>query len=904
MNTISKLLKPTSIAVIGASNKPFRAGEVVMNNLLKGGFQGAIMPVTPKYKAVCGVLAYPSIDQLPITPDIAVLCTNACRNIEIFQQLAHKKVSAAIVLSSDMHIQNEDKETIEQQCLTIAKENNIRVLGANSLGLILPWLNFNASFSPVSATKGNIAFVSQSAAVCTTILDWANDKDIGFSAFISIGNGSDVDVAELLDHLCTDSKTAAILLYIDSIKDARQFMSAARAASRNRRILVLKGGRTHAGRRAAQRHTGGTETLDIIYDSAIRRTGMLRVKNTHELFAAVETLTHAVPLRGERLGIITNGGGPSIMAVDTLLEQGGKLAELSNKTIETLDSVLPSAWSKNNPIDMIGDADKNRYVRSVNALLDSDDVDAILIMHSPSAVAHSVETAQAIIDCVKAHPRHKRFNILTNWSGEKTAREARLLFTQAGIPTYRTPESAVVAYMHLVEYRRNQKQLIETPTNSEQINIKNKQQAHDWIKAKLTPHSERLSSRPSEASLPSSSLVLDTHEITPLLSNYKFTVLETWIAQEPAEAVHIADKIGYPVAVKLRSPDIAHKSDVHGVVLNLRNPSEVQNAAQSILDRTQENYPSAIIHGLLVQAMASRIGAYELRVKVKTDATFGPVIMLGEGGSEWDESIDAAVGILPLNMALARYLIIRAIKGHTIRPQKTSNLDIDLLCDFLVRLSQMVIDNPQIYELDIHPLLVGHKSLTILDADLTLKAFSGDPHRRLAIRPYPVELEEFVTLKSGEKVKLRPILPEDESAHASFINHVSKEDLYKRFFTDVGEFNHEALANLTQIDFNREIAFVAVTSEGEILGVSRALINPDNTDAEFAILIRSDLKGCGLGRILMTRIIDFCKNKGTKQMSGMTMPTNRGMLTLAQKLGFELDVQFEDGTADMLLILN
>ncbi|MDV7103520.1 bifunctional acetate--CoA ligase family protein/GNAT family N-acetyltransferase [Vibrio sp. TH_r3] len=907
MNTISKLLNPTSVAVVGASNKPYRAGEVVMKNLLNSGFQGAIMPVTPKYKAVCGVLAYSDISSLPITPDVAILCTSATRNKEIFLALARKKVSAAIVLSSDMHMETQPGRTIEDECLLIAKQHNIRILGANSLGLILPWLNFNASFSPVSAARGNIAFISQSAAVCTTILDWANDKDIGFSAFISIGNGVDVDVAELLDHLCTDSKTSAILLYIDSIKDARRFMSAARAASRNRRILVLKGGRTHAGRQAAQRHTGGNDTLDIIYDSAIRRTGMLRVNNTHELFAAVETLTHAVPLKGERLGIITNGGGPSIMAVDTLLERGGKLAQLSPETIEKLDQVLPSAWSKHNPIDMIGDADKNRYVHSIQALLDSDDIDALLIMHSPSAVAHSVETAQAIIDCIKAHPRHKRFNILTNWSGEKTAKQARLLFTQAGIPTYRTPESAVVAYMHLVEYRRNQKQLMETPRNSEQVSLQNKKFASQWITSQIPnnnmPHLDE-STRERFESNSERSFVLDTHEIAPLLAQYNFTVLETWIAQEPAEVVYIADKIGYPVAVKLRSPDIAHKSDVNGVVLNLRNRTEVQNAAQAILDGVQINYPSANIQGLLVQAMASRIGAYELRIKVKTDQTFGPVIMLGEGGSEWDESIDAAVGILPLNMALARYLIIRAIKGYSIRPQKTSNLDIDLLCDFIVRLSQMVIDNPQIHELDIHPLLVGNKSLTIIDADLTLKPFSGDPHQRLAIRPYPVELEEKVTLNNGETIILRPILPEDEHAHAGFIKNVSKEDLYKRFFTEVGEFNHEALANLTQIDFDREIAFVAVRKNGDILGVSRALINPENTDAEFAVLIRSDLKGQGLGQLLMTRIIDFCKNKGTKQISGMTMPTNRGMLTLAQKLGFEIDVQFEDGTADMLLILN
>ncbi|WCE32632.1 bifunctional acetate--CoA ligase family protein/GNAT family N-acetyltransferase [Vibrio sp. SCSIO 43137] len=888
MNNIAKLLKPTSVAVIGASNTPFRAGKVVMTNLLEGGFQGAIMPVSPKYKAVCGVLAYPDINSLPIVPDVAVLCTHASRNKQIFEQLAEKKVSTAIVLSSDMHTPVEGSKTIEEECIEIAKKNGIRVLGSNSLGIILPWKNFNASFSPVSAAQGNIAFISQSAAVCTTVLDWANDKGIGFSSFISIGNGSDIDVAELLDHLCTDSKTNAILLYIDSIKDARRFMSAARAASRNRRILVLKGGKTYAGRQAAIRHTGGTDTLDIIYDSAIRRTGMLRVNNTHELFAAVETLTHSVPLRGERLGIITNGGGPSIMAVDTLLQWGGKLADLSDNTITMLDAKLPSSWSRSNPVDMIGDADKKRYVDTINTMLDSDDIDALLIMHSPSAIAHSTETAEAVIECVKKHPRHKRFNILTNWTGEKTTREARLLFTQAGIPTYRTPESAVVAYMHLVEYRRNQKHLMETPTTSEQVDQASVKQARDWVIEQTTQ----------------SEVTLDTHQISPLLKYYKFTVLDTWIAQEPAEAVQIADQISYPVAVKLRSPDIAHKSDVNGVVLNLRNPVEVQSAAQSILDGVQLNYPSASVQGLIVQAMASRIGAYELRVKVKSDEIFGPVILLGEGGSDWDESIDAAAAMLPLNMALARYLIIRAIKGNKIRSQKAMNINIDDLCEFLVRLSQMVVDNPQIHELDIHPLLAVEGSLTILDADLKLRHYQGEANDKLAIRPYPVELEESIKVKSGEDILIRPILPEDEPEHATFLSNVSKDDLYKRFFSDVGEFNHEALANLTQIDFDREIAFVAIDMQGNILGESRALIDPENIDAEFAILIRSDRKGCGLGRILMERIIRYCKNKGTRQMSGMTMPTNRGMLTLAQKLGFEIDVQFADGTADMLLPLD
>lgn len=893
MNNLSPFLKPKSIAVIGASVRPFRAGNIVMKNLLQGGFDGAIMPVTPYYPSVCGVLAYKTIDALPIVPDIAILCTHATRNVAIFKQLAAKGISSVIVLSSDMYKLDDQGIEIQKQCSEIAKSAAIRVLGPNSLGLILPWLNFNASFSPVTALKGNIAFISQSAAVCTTILDWANDKQIGFSAFISLGNASDIDFADLLDCLSTDRHTDAILLYVDTIKDARRFMSAARAASRNRRILVLKGGRTLAGRKAAQAHTGGDDTLDIIYDSAIKRTGMLRVNNTHELFAAVETLTHSVPLRGERLAIITNGGGPAIMAVDTLLERGGKLAELEEHIFEKLNQCLPDSWSHSNPIDMVGDADHTRYVNTLNALLDSDEADAILIMHSPSAIAQSEQTAQAVVDAIRAHPRHKHFNILTNWSGELTARPARQIFTQAGIPTYRTPESAVVAFMHLVEYRRNQKQLMETPTTAEPVHVSEIHTAQQWINKQLGEQS---------------TLHLDTHQIGTLFKCFNFDVLPTWIASDASEAVHIAEQIGYPVAVKLRSPDIAHKSDVQGVMLNLRNSHEVANAAQAILDRTQLSYPSANIHGLLVQGMAKLAGGEELRIKVKTDATFGPVILLGQGGSEWDEAIDAAAALPPLNMTLARYLIVRAIRGGKIRLQKLPEpMNVNGLSEFLVRISQMIIDCPQIHELDIHPVLVNGSQFTILDADLILKPFQGDGHSRLAIRPYPSELEERVTLRDNSAVMLRPILPEDEPQHAEFIHNVSKEDLYKRFFSDVGEFNHEALANFTQIDYDREMAFVAVDNndgEGKIIGVSRALINPENTDAEFAILIRSDLKGNGLGKILLQKVIDYCRLKGTVQISGMTMPTNRGMLTLAQKLGFEVDIHFEDGTADMVLVLN
>ncbi|MGX9522110.1 bifunctional acetate--CoA ligase family protein/GNAT family N-acetyltransferase [Vibrio mediterranei] len=892
--SLDTLFKPSSIAVIGASIKPHRAGSVVIKNLLLGGYQGTILPVHPRYKSVNGILCYRAVSELPLKPDVAILCTKGERNVDLFNDLAISGVKTVIVMASDMSRPFDDTATIEQKCLQIAQQSGMRILGPNSLGILLPWQNFNASFSPVNCKPGKLAFISQSSAVCTTILDWANDKNIGFSAFLSIGSGLDVDFDELLDYLARDSKTESILLYVDSIRDARRFMSAARAASRNRRILVLKAGRNNLTNLVKGHES---DSFDIVYDSAIQRAGMLRVNNTHELLAAVETLTHSVPLRGERLAVITNGIGPANMALDTLTDRGGSIAQLSDDTISKLSNVLPDTWSKGNPIDLVGDATAKRYCDALSIVLDSDDVDAILIMHSPSATADSQQTATDLIETIKKHPKSKRFNVLTNWSGEATAKDARLLFTNHGIPTYRTPESAVTAFMHLVEYRRNQWQLMETPTTTDSYTTEQLSKAHEW----LASHVESISEDKEFTQL-------ESHICEQLFDLFELPTLPTWLAHDPTEAIHLAENIGYPVTVKLRSPDIAHKSDIHGVMLNLRDANEVSSAAQSILDRTKLSYPEARIEGLTVQQMAKIAGGQEIRVKVITDATFGPAIFLGQGGSDWKIEKEAVTALPPVNMALARYLIINAINKGTLRFQQSPNpVNLGNLAQFLVKISQIIVACPEIHELDIHPLLLNGDDITILDASVVIKGYEGEPQARLAIRPYPTEMEELITLKDDSKISLRPIRPEDEPFHADFINNVTKEDLYKRFFSDVGEFNHEALANLTQIDYDREMAFVAVDlsyPNPHIIGVSRVLVTPDNSDAEFAILIRSDLKGKGLGRILMNKIIDYCKSKNTRQISGMTMPTNRGMLTLAQKLGFELDVQFEDGVADMVLVLN
>ncbi|WP_413113545.1 GNAT family N-acetyltransferase [Thaumasiovibrio sp. DFM-14] len=884
-NGLDKLLNPSSIAVIGASDTEGRAGYIAVKNLLRAGFKGPILPVTPKYDAVCGVLSYPTIAALPRIPDMAILCTKGARNAELIEELGRQGVKLAIVLASGMYTGEPSALSL---MLSNAKKYGMRLIGPNSMGLILPWLNLNASFAPIPAQKGNIAFISQSAAVCSTILDWAANKNIGFSTFISLGDSCDVDFSELLDIVSRDSKTSAILLYIDAINDPRRFMSAARAAARNRRILVLKSGRCDISAQLSQLHSGGKIGKDPAYEAAIRRSGMLRVHTTHELFAAVETLTHAVPLQGERLAIVTNGGGPAILAIDALMEKGGKLAQLSETTLSKLKGALPSVCHNQNPVDLMGDADAQRYCTAIKILLDTDDFDALLIMHSPSAISTATQTAEAVIDVIKQHPRARRFNILTNWSGEKSAGSGRHCLFTAGIPTYRTPESAISGFMHLVDYRRNQKQLMETPI-SVNDDRKSAVQARCLI----------------EQAIAEGALSLQTHEVRPILEAYGFKTLRTWLASDPTEAVYVAEQIGYPVAVKLRSPDIEHKSEVQGVVLQLRDATEVASAAQAILDRVSLSYPEAKIDGLIVQSMANTTSAQELRIGVYRDAVFGPVIVLGEGGAEWNLNNDAAVAIPPLNMALARYLIINALKKGKIRQRSyPHSLNIEALCRTLVRLSQMVIDCPQIIELDINPLLATHNDMTVIDAQLHLTSESSEySHQHLAICPYPKEWELTVTLHNGTNLLLRPILPEDEPTHQTFIQQVNKDDLYKRFFSDVGELDHEALAALTQIDYDREMAFVAVHNNNEIWGVARALGDAKGEEAEFAILVRSDKKGLGLGRILMEQIIRYSEARQLSRLTAMTMPSNRGMITLAQKLGFSVDVQFEDGIVEMELLL-
>ncbi|NUW56048.1 protein lysine acetyltransferase [Cronobacter turicensis] len=875
---LEALLRPKSIAVIGASMKPDRAGFLMMRNLLAGGFSGPVLPVTPAWKAVCGVLAWPDVASLPFTPDLAVLCTNAKRNLTLLEALGEKGCKTCLVLSSppEQHA----------ELLACAARFQMRLLGPNSLGLLAPWQGLNASFSPVPIRKGKLAFISQSAAVSNTILDWAQQRQLGFSWFIALGDSLDIDVDELLDYLARDSKTSAILLYLEHLSDARRFVSAARSASRNKPILVIKSGRSPSARRLLNTHAG----LDAAWDAAIQRAGLLRVQDTHELFSAVETLSHMRPLRGERLMIVSNGAAPAALALDELWRRQGKLATLDDAMLTRLQQQLPEGIHADNPLDLRDDATPARYLKAIEALLDSHDFDALMVIHSPSAAAPGSESARALIDLFNRHPRGKYVTLITNWGGEFSSQEARHLFSEAGIPTYRTPEGAVTAFMHMVEYRRNQKQLRETPALPATLPA-DTAQAHQLLQQACAEGVTQL----------------DTHEVRPILEAYGLHTLPTWIAGDSAEAVHIAGQIGYPVALKLRSPDIPHKSEVQGVMLYLRTAHEVQRAADAMLDRVKMTWPQARIHGLLVQSMANRAGAQELRVVVEHDPVFGPLIMLGEGGVEWRPEAQAAVALPPLNMNLARYLVIQAIKSSKIRGRSALRpLDIAGLSQLLVRVSNLVVDCPEIARLDIHPLLASGSDFTALDVTMQLESFSGDADARLAVRPYPHRLEEGVTLKNGERCLFRPILPEDEPQLQRFISQVTREDLYYRYFSEINEFTHDDLANMTQIDYDREMAFVAVRQQAgseEIIGVTRAISDPDNIDAEFAVLVRSDLKGLGLGRRLLEKLIAYTRDHGLSRLNGITMPHNQGMVALARKLGFSVDIQLDEGIVALSLAL-
>ena len=869
VRNLESLFAPRSVAVIGASNRERSVGGVVTRNLLRGGFEGPVMPVNPKHRAVAGVLAYPDVASLPMVPDLAVIATPPGPIPGLVEELGKRGTRGVVVLTALPKAGRDAAASgVERAVLEAAGRHLVRILGPNCLGLLVPGIGLNASFAHVDAIPGRLSFVSQSGAFCTAVLDWARSRGIGFSHFVSLGNSADVDVGDVLDYLGGDPSTQAILLYLEAVDEARKFMSAGRAAARNKPVIVIKSGRVSEGARAAASHTGALAGADDVYDAAFRRAGMLRVDQVDELFDAAETLARSPMVRGDRLLIVTNGGGPGVMATDFLVGRGGRLAELSATAREKLDAVLPLTWSGANPIDIVGDAAGERYADALGVVLAEPAADGVLVLHAPTAIASSEDAARAVAQSVRpGSPR----TALTRWLGGDGAEPARRILREAGIATYETPEDAVRSFLHMVSHRRNQQELIETPPSPPQGFAPRKDAARALI--------EQVSA--------SGRQLLTEPESKALLSHYGIPVVETRIAADAEQAALLAGEIGFPVALKILSPQVTHKTDVGGVSLDLAAPDGVREAAHAMQRRLRESRPDATLDGFAVQPMARRPGAHELIVGAATDSVFGPVLLFGQGGTAVEVIADRAVSLPPLNPKLARELIARTrvsrlLEGHRGRP----GADRDAICATLVALSQLVVDLREVIEIDVNPLLADERGVLALDA--RVRIVPSGRTAELAIRPYPSELEEALELPSGSCIVVRPIRPEDEPAHRRFFEGLARDDVYFRFFSMMREMPRSQLARFTQIDYEREMAFIAYApgEEGETLGVVRAIADPDNREAQFAIIVRSDRKGIGLGRALLEKMIRYCRERGTGQLVGQVLAGNAPMRALAQETGF------------------
>lgn len=871
VRNLEHLFHPQSIAVIGASDRPQSIGATVMHNLLEGGFEGPVWPVNPKHEKVAGQLAFRDVASLPGPPDLAVICTPAPTVPAIMSDLGRRGTRAAIVITAGLSADHAPGEpSLKQAMLDAAKPHLLRILGPNCVGLLVPGIGLNASFAHTSALPGQLAFVSQSGALTTALLDWAKSRGIGFSHFISLGDSADVDFGDVLDYLGSDPGTRAILMYMESVQSARKFMSAARAAARNKPVLLVKAGRAPEGARAAASHTGALAGSDAVFDAAVRRAGMLRVATLTDLFAAAETLARARPFKGERLAIMTNGGGAAVLAADALSLGGGMLAGLSGESMRQLREFLPPTWSQGNPVDIIGDAPVERYVRTLQILLADSGVDAVLLMHAPTAIVPSVQIASACVPLMQQAVQP----VLGCWLGGEAVEQARSLCAQAGIPSYETPEQAVGGFLQLADFHRNQALLMQTPPSLPQGFIPDLAAARRLIDGVLADGRTLLSEPEAKA----------------LLAAYAIPVVQTRVVADAEQAGRASVEIGFPVVLKILSPDISHKSDVGGVALKLESRQEVVQAAQGMLQRVAALRPDAALAGFTVQAMVRRPHAHELIVGAATDPIFGPVILFGQGGVAVEVIGDRAVALPPLNLALARDLIShtrvsRLLAGYRDR----AAIDHGALEQVLLKVSQLICDCPEVAELDINPLLADDQGVIALDARVKVVPARSVGAQRLAIRPYPAELEEQLEFSAGS-VLVRPIRPEDEPCLRAFFMEAEPDDLRMRFFMARREFAHSELARFSQIDYEREMTFIAVAPDaaGEVrmLGEVRASTDPDNLRAEFAIMVRSDLKGMGLGRALLSKLIRYLKGRGTSELAGECLRQNDAMAALARSLGF------------------
>ena len=885
IHRLDPFFNPQRIALIGITSNPKSVGGRILRNLVGSGFPGVVYPVNPAFEAVSGIACFPDVKSLPRRPDLGIICAPAVQVPDLVRESGEAGIRALIIVASGFRETGPDGRALEERVLAeAARFDGLRILGPNCLGVIVPSRRLNASFAADMPASGQVAFLSQSGALCTSVLDWALQEKIGFSAFVSVGNSADVDFADLIDYFGEDEKTRSIILYIESIKNARRFMTAARAFARSKPIIAYKAGRFPESAEAAASHTGALASEDAVYDAAFQRAGLARVFDIGEIFDVAELLGRRPSPRGDRLGIITNAGGPGVMAVDALIGERGTLAVLSDATMSGLNEVLPPAWSHGNPVDVLGDAKSKLVAKAAGLVLADPGVDAGLVIITPQAMTNPTAIAKEISLLAPQTPKP----ILAAWLGGASMADGVKLLNEAGIPTYDTPERGVRAFMTLVSYARNLETLYETPKDIPVEFSTDPEARRERVRAIFAAGGGMLTEDVSKS-------VLDA---------YGISVTRPIFARTAEEAAAAAERMGFPVVLKIQSPDISHKTDVGGVALDLEDAGQVAAAFQRIMGAAAAARPNARLDGVAVQPMIKAHDAVEMILGAKKDPTFGTVMMAGMGGTTAELFGDRALGFPPLNERLARRMleslkIWPLLRGYRGRPAKA----VDKLIEAMIRLSYLVADHPEIRELDINPLLVTAESAVALDARIALDRTSSPDMNRayahLALRPYPEHFVKDAVLEDGSTALLRPIKPEDEALWLELLAGCSRESIYSRFRYAFHWESHDVAARYCYIDYDRELAIVAESRDGDrrqLLGVGRLVADPMKASAEYAVLVGDAWQDKGLGGVLTDYCLEIARDWGVRKITAQTTADNPRMIAVFKKRDFAIRFD-ENGSA-------
>ncbi|MBL8477053.1 MAG: GNAT family N-acetyltransferase [Methyloversatilis sp.] len=880
---LKSMFEPQSVAIVGASERHDSIGAVLIRNMLDARYNGALHAINPKHDSVQGVPCVARLDDLRKRPDLAVICTQAATVPGLIEECGRAGIKAAVVISSGFAECGPAGAELERRTRIAAKRSGVRIIGPNCLGLMRPAIGLNATFARAAGIPGSIGLISQSGAICTALLDWAQTNGVGFSTVVSLGASIDLDFGEILDYMIADPRTESIFMYIEGIRDARRFMSAVRAAARVKPVLAIKVGRHPAGSKAVASHTGAMVGSDDVFDAALRRAGVVRLANMGQMFSAANALFTGFKPSGKRLAVVTNGGGPGVMAADRAADLGIELAALSPETMAALNGALPPTWSHANPIDLIGDADATRYGAAIKAVLADPGVDGVLTLLTPQAMTQPTAVAEKVIEI--AATAHKP--LMTCWMGGEQVRAARALFEAAHMPSFRSPEPAVELFHHISSYYQNQQLLRHAPASLAQD---------------LDPPSVESARLVIETALSERRTVLTEMESKALLAAFRIPIAQTVVARSATEAMVYAEEMGLPVAMKIDSPDITHKSDVGGVRLHVDNLRAVRDCWQELMAEVGRRKPDARLTGVSIEPMVTKPNARELFVGVVHDDVFGPVISFGHGGTRIEVLRDRAVTLPPINVELARDAIQRTrVSAMLGEFRGMPAIDMDALERVLIRVSEMVCELPWIREMDINPLLVDESGCVAVDARIILADVlpTATPYSHMAIHPYPARLEHVVNLPNGARAIIRPIRPEDSDREADFVRALSPETRYLRFMSTIKELPGPLLARLTQIDYDREMALVAITGDGdseEQIGVCRYVVNPDGESCEFAIVVADAWQRQGLARTMMNLLIEAARERGLKVMEGVFLANNERMLRFVQSLGFHINRDPEDSS--------